>query len=361
MHSRTLLASIALVSAAAALPACVAGAGSSDTDVDIDGDEAEVASVSLALDPCPEDATFTFSRDDARNRTLASIGATNVAVFTDDAFTVSYTGASRTWTSGSAVTVTHTTWVRTLPRPFAATGPDAFSNAELTEWLNAARAVSCGDSPEADILDMASEYDEGSPRIPATGPLVSSDAGYVLGADFHDYLGISWAPPDGSNRPADPSQAGMLDCSGYVRLLFGHRNNFPSADYDAALPLSLKARSGHIPRESHDIFQSGPGRKIIEFRTGGQPSAAELADLRIGDLVFFDGQNRTSGATWQYITHLGIYVGEDTNGRSRFLSSRDSLSGPTMANSSSGWSIFASPGTSPSTYYLNRFRAARRF
>jgi cell wall-associated NlpC family hydrolase len=308
---------------------------------------------------CAAATSFTFKT--AGDKTIAYLGSQPVAWFTTGAYTVLMTGPSRTFTSGSPATVTvnSTSWVRTMAQPF--TG--SMSKSSMTSWLNAARAVNCAaPTGTPDILAIAFEYAEGA----------SDDAGYDYGADFHDYLGVSWLPLDGTLKLADPLEKGKLDCSGYMRLVWGHRTNFVYNLTSSKIPLSFNAYSNALPRESEDIYENGPGKLVVPFRVapagasasnGGAPTAAELAALQVGDLVFFDGDcdysvaNPSCGTSASAITHVGTYVGTDTGGRYRFISSRASADGPTIGNGS-GWSVFDMNPTS--TFYPKRFRAARR-
>jgi cell wall-associated NlpC family hydrolase len=238
------------------------------------------------------------------------------------------------------------------------------SAAAKTDWLNAARAVNCpAPTGKADVIAMAFEYVEGTPL----------HAGYAYGADFNDYLGTSWKPPDASVRPPDPAMLGKLDCSGYMRMIWGSRTNFTYKGTSASLPLSLDAVTGMLPRRSYQQYVSGPGKVIIPFRRvpvggsaakGGTPTAAEVSGLAAGDLVFFD-MTCDYGATSPScsadpavaIGHVGMFLGADNAGNLRFISARTSSDGPTIGNVS-GWSILNS--TTASSSFAKRFRAARR-
>lgn len=326
----------------------------------VEEDEPELAEAPQAIgEICASPASFTFKT--ANNQTIAYLGTQPVAWFTTGSYTVHMLGPSRTFTSGdpAAVTITHASWVRTMAQPF--TG--SMSKSSMTSWLNAARAVNCSaPTGTPDILAIAHEYTEGQ----------ANDAGYDLGADFNDYLGTSWLPLDGLLQLADPLEKGKLDCSGFQRLVWGHRTNFTYNLVASKIPLSFNAFSNALPRESWEIYQSGPGKAIVPFRVapagatavnGGAPSTAELAALQVGDLVFFDGDcdysvvSPSCGTSASAITHVGTFVGKDSGGRYRFVSSRASADGPTIGNGS-GWSVFDANPTS--MFYPKRFRAARR-
>ena len=307
---------------------------------------------------CATSATFKFST--SGDITTAWIGGTEVAWFTEGAYTVRMAGPLRTFVVGAPVPlITTTQWVRTLAAPFDSA---AMSTKDLRAWLDAARAENCT-TGTPDILALAFEYTEGTPN----------DAGYEFGADFHDYLGVDWDAPDANLIAAEPAQLGKLDCSGYMRLVFGERTNFVHEGVDTRIPLSLHERAGSIPRTSREQYRSGPGKIVVPFRTEppgaapfhGEPTPEELAAIEVGDLVFFDTACEydalvpSCGADWTTISHIGLYVGEDALGNRRFLSSRIVADGPTVANTG-GFSIFnATPGVSHA--YPRWFRAARRF
>lgn len=113
-----------------------------------------------------------------------------LATFTLGAYTVTIHGALRTF-SEQDVSVTHTTWVRTLPSPF---------NGQLdADWL--AKALLANQQHVPDILAIAMQYiKEAPPLFDENGLQIAGDANYGLekdgkrqeGADFNDYLGIPW-------------------------------------------------------------------------------------------------------------------------------------------------------------------------
>ena len=74
------------------------------------------------------------------------------------------------------------------------------------------------------------------------------------------------------------------------------------------------------------------------------------AALQAGDLVFFDAST-TDGTQ---IDHAGIYLGSDSSGRARFISSRQTADGPTLGDVG-GASILTGTG-----YWATAFRAVRR-
>ncbi|MDI3287745.1 hypothetical protein [Polyangium sp. 15x6] len=309
--------------------------------------------------PCAKVATFTFTK--SGDTKIASIDGEPVAWFTQGGYSVRMIGASRTFDAGdkSVATVTTTSWVRTLSEPF---DMEKTSETMLSAWLNAARGVNC-DAGTTDVLAISYDYVEGG----------SEDARYALGADFHDFLGIDWDPIDALKILPDLGFEGALDCSGYMRLVWGSRTNFTFEGKDASIPLSLKSLTGHLPRSSEDMYRSGTGKIIVPFRTQpagapsfqGAPTTTELASIEPGDLVFFDTSCNYAIATAilcgknpSAISHVGMFVGRDSGGNYRFISSRTTANGPTVGNTG-GWSIF-NGGVDGTGSYPQRFRGARR-
>jgi cell wall-associated NlpC family hydrolase len=76
----------------------------------------------------------------------------------------------------------------------------------------------------------------------------------------------------------------------------------------------------------------------------------EFSALSAGDLVFFDAS--TDDGT--QIDHVGMYLGRDSGGNHRFLSSRKSIDGPTLGDYN-GRSVLNGTGL-----YAKSFRSARR-
>lgn len=258
-----------------------------------------------------------------------------VATFTTGARTVTLRGARRTFAepSTTAATVTTTTWVRLLAQPSTGT-PD-------WTWLSGALT-----DVSPDVLAVATQYTTGAADVlDATGARTAGDASYgplvggirAEGADFNDYLGLTWTYPTGVDRP-EADQVGSLDCSGYVRMVLGLRGG---------VPLTLAPDGRGLPRRSFEILASGPG-VLTQGDTGRlQPLPASLS---AGDLVFFDAA--TDDGT--QVDHVGIYLGTDSAGAPRFLSSRKTVDGPTMGDVG-GRSTLTGAGL-----YATSLRAVRR-
>ena len=85
--------------------------------------------------------------------------------------------------------------------------------------------------------------------------------------------------------------------------------------------------------------------------TGGtRYRSTGLDRLHVGDLVFFDADPDDGPA----LDHVGMYLGRDSAGHRRFISSRKGANGPTMGDVK-GASILDGTGL-----YARAFRSARR-
>lgn len=278
------------------------------------------------------DTTFTTGRVGVR--AICNTGTTNLPVtWSWDEFTA--TGA---WTSPP--TITHSTWVRVLPAAF--TGVVTPTN---LSWLTSALADST-----PDVLAIAMQYITGAPAVMDGSLQIAGDADYgpltstggrAEGGDFNDYLGISWTYT-GVDNP-EPAEFKCLDCSGFNRMVWGYR---------CGVPLSLTNIDGTaIPRVSRDQLDYGPGVVIVP-RTGVQ--ITDFSKLRIGDIPGFDA-TAEPGELDGEIDHLGIYLGVDTTGHPRFVSSRKTPSGPTFSDT-------GGPSTlDGSGLYARTLRMIRRF
>jgi cell wall-associated NlpC family hydrolase len=270
-------------------------------------------------------------------RVVLSDSQGTVATFTAGARTVTVRGASRIFSeSTTAATVTTRTWVRFLDTPFDGT----VDNAELA-WLTSARA-----DTGPDVLARAMQYVTGAPdRFSASGQRIAGDASYgpLLadgtrgeGADFNDFLGVSWVYPSGPDAP-EPDQSGSLDCSGFVRMVLGYRSG---------LPLVLDPDGQRLPRRSFQMLASGPGILVVPD-LGVVPAVDRVLP---GDLLFFDASTNDG----VQVDHVAIYLGVDSTGAPRFLSSRKTVDGPTMGDVG-GRSTLSGTGL-----YASSFRAVRR-
>jgi cell wall-associated NlpC family hydrolase len=283
----------------------------------------------------PPVAELRFKRvsEPARTLVVDSSDAT-VAVFTDKARTVRVTGPERTFAEKrfTDATVTTDAWVRLAPRAWAADAEDADW---VRPWLKKALADR---SPDA--LAIAMQYVDGASRDASFGPLSDIDPdGRAEASDFYDYLGVSWEFPDGTDERPNPEHIRSLDCSGFLRMVYGYRMGYPLRGTNTA--------GVGLPRRAYAMAQFGPGAQLTPNR-GTQ--ARQYERLNAGDLLFFNGGPVLN----THIEHSGMYVGLDSNGRHRFISSRSKADGPTLGDLG-GASLLDGTG-----HWAVRYRTARR-
>ncbi len=269
-----------------------------------------------------------------------------VATFTDKAYTVRLVGDERVFAEPDTTkaTVTSNTWVRVLPRPFTGSVDEPWLNTELADT-----------SP--DILAAAMQYIAKAPVITSNGIQIAGDASYgpltpgqtdgvrAAGSDFNDYLGIDWRYGAKVDHP-EPAQTKSLDCSGYMRMVWGYRAGLPLAPTVSGT--AQKGTSDALSRRAAQLQDSAPGIVLID---DSHVQVTDFSKLAIGDIVFFDA-NAADGTK---IDHVGMYLGVDSEGHNRFISSRKTADGPTMGDVG-GKSILDGSG-----HYATALRAARRF
>lgn len=285
-----------------------------------------------------------------RQKVVSSIDGTWLATFTMGAYTVTLNGPRRQLSQGKR-SVEHATWVRTYPQPFEEHNFDPV-------WLTSALAANEAGVP--DIFGIAMQYVTRQlpvfePGIPpfqiagnaSYGPREGDDR--QEGADFNDYLGIHWTYAGEPVDAPEVRQFRCLDCSGYVRMIFGFRRNLVVSGAPGNIPLCRAPREDRsaIPRRARDMASSAPGVLVIP---PAQEQVVDFSALAPGDLVFFDGEDDDGTR----IDHVGMFLGLDMQGRQRFISSRVTANGPTMSDVG-GASVLDGTG-----FYAEAFRAARR-
>lgn len=280
--------------------------------------------------------TWTTSRVNGPARTLVKDDTGTVrATLTDGSRSVVLVGATRQFAepSTTSATVTTSAWVRLLAAPFAGSVDLAWVQAQLVD-----------SSP--DVLAHALAYTTGAPEVlDGSGAHVSGDASYgplvngarQEGSDWNDYYGVAATYGDQTDAP-EAAQFRAVDCSGYVRLVFGHRGG---------LPMTLTPDGVRLPRRAVQMDASAPGTLVVPNR-GTQVTS--FGALLAGDLVLFDA-NTDDGTA---VDHVGIYLGKDSAGRHRFVSSRKTADGPTMGDVGGGSRL---DGTG---LYATSFRSVRR-
>lgn len=260
-----------------------------------------------------------------------------LATYTDGARTVTLRGQQRTFRElGFSTTVTNNVWVRILPISFNGLIDEAWL---LNEQKNT----------NDDVLATALQYVPGSPTLrELSGKIFASDSDFgplnpdgtrQEGSDFNDYLGINYIY-DGVTDSYEIAQSGAMDCSGYMRMVWGYRLGL-------GLTNEAQARNGALPRRAVQMYETGPG--VLLFSQGSNAQAS-LSNLMPGDLVFFDASTNDGMA----VDHVGLYLGIDTQGDHRFISSRKTANGPTISDIG-GKSVLNGTGL-----YAKSFVAARR-
>lgn len=265
------------------------------------------------------------------------------ATFTDGARTAVLTGPKRTFSEPAATeaSVNTTAWVRLIPQPWQAGAEKA---SWFAPWFEQARA-----DTGPDVLAVATQYLAGAPaekdakgvrfRGDATfGPVKATGVGRSEQSDFYDYLGIDWSFPDGAQEKHDPARYGAVDCSGFIRLVYGYRLGLPLLGTNNAGP--------GLPRRAYAIAEFGPGVLLVPNKL---TRATNYGVLQPGDLVFFEVEDGPD-----QLDHSGIYLGQDDRGHHRFISSRERIDGPTLGDVG-GTSLLDDGG-----HYSTAWRAARR-
>ncbi|MFL6119522.1 NlpC/P60 family protein, partial [Actinophytocola sp.] len=266
-----------------------------------------------------------------------------LATFTDGARTVALTGPARTFTEPrfTRATITTTTWVRLAPQPWT---PGAEKAAWFGQWFAAARR-----DTGPDVFGVAMQYADGAADEKTAdglrfrgdaifGPVEPAGYARLEQSDFLDYLGISYAFPDAGRKTPKPAHLGALDCSGFVRMVYGYRLGYPL--------LGTNDPGPGLPRRAWAIAEHGPGVALIP-NTRTRVTAYDA--LQPGDLLFFEVEG-----TEDELDHVGIFVGTDSDGHYRFMSSRERANGPTFGDLG-GTSLLDDGGM-----YSKGWRAARR-
>lgn len=244
--------------------------------------------------------------------------------------------------------VTHDTWVRVLDAPYGGGWTDDLAR-QIRHWAQdttpdvlAYAMMFVGYAPAVTDAELG-----GGVQVYGTagyGPLQPNGTRYEF-SDFNDFFGIGWTFPNGETRSfphGDIDESLNVDCSGMVRMVYGYNMGLP-------LTFDLDFDGLNIPRRSRDMGPNGPG--IIVAQAVGTPPS--LAQIQIGDVVFFDADS--GDVVSGQIDHDGIFIGQDTLGGYRFISSRKVADGPTFADIG-GASLLDGTG-----FYADAFRIIRRF
>ncbi|WP_327290176.1 NlpC/P60 family protein [Streptomyces sp. NBC_01198] len=300
--------------------------------------------------PTPATGRQTWERlnDPARSVLRDAKGAV-IATFTDGARAATLKGASRTFTepANTSTKVITDDWVRLMPEPWT-------KGAQNQQWYKDWFKQYYG-SEEDDIFAIAFQYVQGAPLkkdaagVPyrgdaVFGPYKANGVDRLEQNDFYDYLGIPYTFRNGTTMPPRKERYRALDCSGFMRMVWGYR---------ARYPLMATDKSGDgLPRSANGMARSKVGVDIIKLR-GPAPwytRPKNIDMLQPGDLLFFKMDHRTA----DHIDHVALYLGLDSEGHKVFISSRKEQNGPTIGDSG-GMSRIDGNG-----FYAQLFRSAKR-
>lgn len=287
-----------------------------------------VAKPSATQSPGTGEGDLVYERLSSPARTVVrSEDGSVVATFTDGARTAVLTGPARTFTEEKYTTakVVSDQWVRLLPKEWK-------KGAEKSDWFTTWFKEYRG-SNEPDVLAFAMQYIDGAEKKQnKQGIAYAGDAGFgpvnpdpaaraadprLEQSDFFDYLGVAYTFRNGTVIQPEKMRYRDVDCSGFVRLVYGYRARYPLAPSDDL--------GDGLPRTANGIARSDVGVPVLEL-TGDRPQS--LGRLQPGDLVFFEIDKRTGAR----LDHTGIYLGLDTEGHPRFISSRSEANGPTFGD-----------------------------
>ncbi|MEU3722795.1 NlpC/P60 family protein [Streptomyces sp. NPDC031705] len=276
-----------------------------------------------------------------------------LATFTDGARTATLTGPSRTFTEPANTTsrVVTENWVRLMPEQWKA-------GAENQQWFKDWFTKYFG-SQEDDVFAMAFQYGDQAPvKKDAQGTAYAGDASFgplnpngsagndlrLEQSDFYDYLGKPYAFRNGVTKQPQAPRYRSMDCSGFVRTVFGYRARYP------LMPDDTPGAAG-LPRTANGMARSRLGTDVIPLKGVGAADRPTSIDvIQPGDLLFFKLDARTKDR----LDHTGIYLGTDTDGHKIFISSREEANGPTIGDKG-GTSRLDGNG-----YYATTLRSAKR-
>ncbi|MGD3111036.1 NlpC/P60 family protein [Streptomyces sp. YGL11-2] len=315
-------------------------AGSAYLTVELRKDEQDKAPRAQAVTDTPLNGSAagrpgaqTWERLKNPDRTvLRGEGGQVLATFTDRSRTATLKGPSRTFgeSANTATRVVTEDWVRLMPEAWRA-------GAEQERWFGDWFRQYHG-SQEDDLFAIAFQYVTGAPvkkddkgiayagdaKFGPVNPDLAKHRGTPLleQSDFFDYLGIPYSFRDGTATRPEAARYRAVDCSGYMRLVFGYRARYPLAPGDG--------KGNGLPRTANGMGRSHLGADIIPLSGPApwyqRPQNIDL--LQPGDLVFFKMDHHTGDR----LDHVGLYLGPDTEGHKVFISSRKEVNGPTIGD-----------------------------
>ncbi len=294
-----------------------------------------------------EDHTFRRVSNPAGTEVVDKKSGDVVARLTDKARTAVFYGPKHTFAEPDTTdaTVTTNAWVRVVPHQWK-------QGAEKDKWFPKWLAEYKG-STKPGALEIGTQYFQGAPdkkdedgvRFAGDadfGPMKDDGSGLrAVGGDYNDFMGITVSHPDKKHDPPEKEDANALDCSGFLRIVLGYRMDYPLFGKN-------ETKGDGLQRQVQGMVDRAPGVLLVKD-TGKRPDLAKATkNMLPGDIVFF----QTDGEPG--LDHSGFYMGKDSRGKHRFMSSRDTINGPTMGDVA-GPSILDGNGL-----FANNFRAVRR-
>jgi len=292
--------------------------------------------------------TWERLNDPARSVLRDAKGAV-IATFTDGARTATLKGPSRTFTepANTSTKVITDDWVRLMPEPWT---KDAQNQQWFKDWFKQYYG-----SQEDDVFAIAFQYVQGAPvkkdsaGVPYAGdavfgPYKADGVDRLEQNDFYDYLGIPYTFRNGTTMSPRQERYRALDCSGFMRMVWGYRARYPL--------MATNALGDGLARSANGMARSKVGVDIIKLQ-GPAPwynRPKNIDMLQPGDLLFFKMDHRTG----DHIDHVALYLGLDTEGHKIFVSSRKEQNGPTIGDKG-GASRLDGNG-----FYAGLFRSAKR-
>ncbi|MEU4035010.1 NlpC/P60 family protein [Streptomyces collinus] len=250
-----------------------------------------------------------------------------LATFTDGARTATLRGPSRTFTEPAATKsrVVTQDWVRLMPEAW-------HKGAEKEKWFKDWFKEYNGSEAD-DIFAIAFQYVQGAPvkkddeGVPYAGdavfgPFKEDGVDRLEQNDFYDYLGIDYTFRNGTTMVARKERYRALDCSGFMRMVWGYRARFPL--------MATNTDGDGLPRSADGMARSKVGVDVLKL-SGPSPWYTRPQNIDVvqpGDLLFFKMDHRTGN----HLDHVAMYLGVDTDGHRVFISSRKEVNGPTMGD-----------------------------
>ncbi|MDX2596417.1 MULTISPECIES: NlpC/P60 family protein [Streptomyces] len=250
-----------------------------------------------------------------------------LGTFTDGARTATLRGPSRTFTepANTKSRVVTQDWVRLMPEAW-------HKGAEKEKWFKDWFKEYNGSEAD-DIFAIAFQYVQGAPvkkddeGVPYAGdavfgPFKEDGVDRLEQNDFYDYLGIDYTFRNGTTMVARKERYRALDCSGFMRMVWGYRARFPL--------MATNADGDGLPRSADGMARSKVGVDVLKL-SGPSPWYTRPQNIDVvqpGDLLFFKMDHRTGN----HLDHVALYLGVDTDGHRVFISSRKEVNGPTMGD-----------------------------